>query len=331
MNENGTAKISGLSFSDGIIPTGRSLFYFDSASGGQLTLSNLSFQNTKLRDGISLFMFGSFASINAQNVNFNSITPVDNSDTTTLLVSLSAISSNVNSNITLTDIVMDSCAVAFMTVSNTQQSYDIDTHLTLTNVSISNGHYAYTENVIEFNSIKSNGVFQITLDQFTFSDITFERGGNLILFGHQQSDALVFKNSTFHKVVNGGINIESFDKQAAENLSKIKMTDIIVADIEAQDTRFILVQEGGYLEVYSSQFMHVSNTLTGAVIYGGYQKTTTLIYDSLFTNNTSIDGAVFNIESESVIKCTNCTFQYNFAIGSGVIKANDDGYYEFYN
>ena len=40
----------------------------------------------------------------------------------------------------------------------------------------------------------------------------------------------------------------------------------------------------------------------GAVINAGTRQTTTIITDSTFMNNTAIQGGVFNIQEESVIK-----------------------------
>lgn len=43
----------------------------------------------------------------------------------------------------------------------------------------------------------------------------------------------------------------------------------------------------------------------GAVISGGFQKTVTVIHDSVFQNNTAKKGGVFNVADQSVIKCFN--------------------------
>ena len=40
---------------------------------------------------------------------------------------------------------------------------------------------------------------------------------------------------------------------------------------------------------------------------------------------------MFLTQSESFIRLHNCTLTNNFAVGSGVIKAESNGYYEIYN
>jgi len=67
------------------------------------------------------------------------------------------------------------------------------------------------------------------------------------------------------------------------------------------------------------------------VLFAGYQRTTTIIRNSIFTNNTSLQGGVFTVESESVIRVYGSTFTSNFAVISGIIQASNNGYFEFYN
>ena len=69
----------------------------------------------------------------------------------------------------------------------------------------------------------------------------------------------------------------------------------------------------------------------GAVINAGTRQTTTIITDTDFINNTAIEGGVFSIQEESVIKCHNCVFTNNFASVSGVIRVAENGYFEIYD
>ena len=69
----------------------------------------------------------------------------------------------------------------------------------------------------------------------------------------------------------------------------------------------------------------------GAVINAGTRQTTTVITDTTFMNNTAIQGSVFSIQEESVIKCHNCVFTNNFASVSGVIRVAENGYFEIYD
>lgn len=63
----------------------------------------------------------------------------------------------------------------------------------------------------------------------------------------------------------------------------------------------------------------------------GYQKAVVNIADSVFQNNTALQGALFNIEDEGIVKCSNCTFTSNFAVMSGVVRTTTNGRFEFFN
>ena len=69
----------------------------------------------------------------------------------------------------------------------------------------------------------------------------------------------------------------------------------------------------------------------GAVINANARQTTVIITDSIFMNNTAVQGSAFSIQEESVIKCYNCVFSNNFASVSGVIRVADNGYFEIYS
>jgi hypothetical protein len=69
----------------------------------------------------------------------------------------------------------------------------------------------------------------------------------------------------------------------------------------------------------------------GAVLNAGHQKAKVIITDSVFTNNSAVEGAVFAIDSESEIKVYNSSIFNNFAISSGVAKVTKSGYFEFYD
>ena len=73
------------------------------------------------------------------------------------------------------------------------------------------------------------------------------------------------------------------------------------------------------MEIRNSFFNQVSWTDRGGVIYGGNKNTITSIYDSSFTNNTSIQAALFSIEDGGVIKLHNWNIVQNFAITAGLI------------
>jgi len=69
----------------------------------------------------------------------------------------------------------------------------------------------------------------------------------------------------------------------------------------------------------------------GAVLTAGLSSAVVNISDSVFYNNSAVQGGIFNVETESVIRCTNCKMMNNFALSSSIIRVVTSGYFEFYN
>ena len=259
--------------------------------------------NTKLSNGASVLTVGNIANIILKDLVFKQVVPVDPSDTLNYLVNLNEITSTVDRTITISNITVEDCSVSVLTISNSQQYDSVNQELSITGISINNGVYPYKDDLMVFSNIQSAAIFQMNLRKLVIHNVTFNRGGNLILFSHQPSQALVFEDSSFSDITNAGIMMESFDQNTASELpTKVNMVNITANNIDAQNSRFISLYEGAQLSIQNSTFTHITNTRTGAVLYAGYQKAKADIYDSRFVNNTSIEGAVFNVEEESVIK-----------------------------
>ena len=69
----------------------------------------------------------------------------------------------------------------------------------------------------------------------------------------------------------------------------------------------------------------------GAVLTAGLTNAQVLISDSIFTDNSAVEGSTFSIESQSLVRCTNCNISNNFAVSSGVARIETSGYFEFYS
>ena len=56
-----------------------------------------------------------------------------------------------------------------------------------------------------------------------------------------------------------------------------------------------------------------------------------VLYNTVFQYNSASNGAVFNIQSESLVKLYNCTIMNNFALEGGVLKVGTNGLFHIYN
>ena len=151
-----------------------------------------------------------------------------------------------------------------------------------------------------------------------------------MMLEHQLSNQLVIENSSFSNITSGIIYIESANKQMLSIPTGVKFVNSTFTLINSQYGSLISINEGGQLIITGCTFSQITWLEEGSVIYAGFQRTTTSIYSSTFVNNTSVQGGVFIVDSESVIKIYNSSLLYNFGVVSGVIQASNNGYFEIY-
>ena len=184
--------------------------------------------------------------------------------------------------------------------------------------------------LISFGSLQTQEDISFTIDSINFSNVTFLKYGNLLSFQQQIANILLLQNSNFRNVVSAFIYIEAANKKNLNVTTKVRISNTTFTSISAQYGSLIQVNEGGYLEINQSNFSAIYWFEEGPVLYAGSQRATVIITNSTFYNNTSLQGGVFNVDSESVIKIYNWEISYNFGVVSGVIHADNNGYYEVY-
>ena len=145
------------------------------------------------------------------------------------------------------------------------------------------------------------------------------------------SNQIVMSDSYATNVTGGSILIEAFNKNNLVLPASVRLINFTTNEINALYSSFILINEGGYLDILNSNFQNVMSYESGSVISAGYQKSTTNIYSSTFKYNSAINAGVFSIQSESVVKVYNSSIINNFALEGGVVIAGTNGYLEFYN
>ena len=123
------------------------------------------------------------------------------------------------------------------------------------------------------------------------------------------------------------ITIESANKQRLDLPTKVVFQNLTANLLNGVYYSFINVLTGGVLEIADSSFSNIFNAQSGAVVYAGYTNSSTKINNSVFVNNTSLKGGVFNIEYNSVVVLNNWSVTNSFAVESAVVQCSNNGYY----
>ena len=136
----------------------------------------------------------------------------------------------------------------------------------------------------------------------SFDNIKFTTKGYLMKLSHQLPTNLTISDSSFTNIQAGSILIISSNLRNTLLTTNVHILNSKMNNIGQESTSFIDIKKGGRLFIYSCNFTNIHTLQDGAVIAAGFQKTVTVIYDSLFQNNTAKNGGVFSTSEESVIK-----------------------------
>ena len=134
-----------------------------------------------------------------------------------------------------------------------------------------------------------------------------------------------------NNVTGGSIWVQSFNKQNLSIQANIKLSNLTIKNVDSKYVSFIQIYEGGLVEIINSSFKNTMSLESGSVLTAGYQKATIMINNSVFQYNSASNGAVFNVQSESLVKIYNCTIMNNFALEGGVLKVGTNGLFQIYN
>jgi hypothetical protein len=171
---------------------------------------------------------------------------------------------------------------------------------------------------------------------FEFSNLTFDNvryltSGNLLNLGQQLPNELTITDSTFTNLQSAGILIGTSSSVSESQRTKVTLINNKFDSSYSQSGSLISVYKEAEVKFENCTFTNLHTLASGAAITAGSSKARVTVADSSFFNNSAVEGSLFNIESESVIRCDNCSIYNNFALTSGVAKINSNGYFYFYD
>ena len=296
----------------------------------KLSISNVAMTSSTIGNQNALINTGSFSTLTISNCTFNGIGNGTPNDQDNYMIYVGSINLDSANNSTIKNMTIENSEIGLINFSSLSGTSSNNISFILSGVTYKNSNFNSKKNLLLFGNLESQQNITFVLDSFQYSNITFSTQGNIMMLEHQLLNQLIVQNSLFTNITSGIIYIESANKQKLDTPTKVKFINSTFSSINSQYGSLISMNEGGYLEILSWTFSQITWLEEGAVIYAGFQRTTTIIQNSTFTNNTSVQGGVFNVDSESVIKIYNSVLSYNFGVVSGVIHSNNNGYFEIY-
>ena len=295
------------------------------------TVSNSVFKNLQMKTGNVIISAGPVDGIEIRNITFTNITGVTPSNVANTFIEIASIDVASNNPYLIESINIYNSSSRLLILDKVINSPTSTKYFMINNILYTNGVIEYNNDLVILGDLETQVDFIISFTNITFSNLIFERGGNMLYFQQQLKNSVLVNNILFYNITGGSITIESANLQNLTTPTKVTFTNLTANMLNGNYHSFINIFTGGSLEINNSSFSNIFNIQSGAVIYAGYTNSTTTIRNSVFTNNTSLKGGVFNIEYKSVIILDSWVVSNSFAVESGVVQSSNNGYYKFYN
>jgi hypothetical protein len=186
-------------------------------------------------------------------------------------------------------------------------------------------------NLIDTSGLSYNLNVTMEFKNIIFVNIGSSTTGNLLSFGHQLPKTLIVRDSSFKNLNSAGIVVGITTSVSDAQTTKVTFINNQFDSFYSESRSFVSVYKEAIAEFLNCTFTNMHTLSSGAAITAGASKARVIVSDSTFTNNSAVDGSVFNIESESFIRWNTCSFISNFALTSGVVRINSNGYFYFYD
>ena len=185
--------------------------------------------------------------------------------------------------------------------------------------------------LISTDGISSTQDISFEFTNITFTGISYPRSGNLMNLNHLLANQVLIQDSSFTNLTNAGIEIGGITSTNNNIRSKVKIINSVFDDTIVGTSSFISAYTKSEVEIINCTFTNMATVDNGAVLRAMFTEVIVNISDSVFQSNSAIEGSLFNIESQGVVRCTNCTIMKNFAVTSGIARTDSSGYFEFYS
>ena len=305
---------------------------FKTSTPSYLTLKNWIFSNINMKSQTSLINTAVMKNLYLSNIIFSQIVQTDPTDTSNNMINIGGMDFNTTGSFSINQVYAQNSSVSMLNMRNIINSNisSIQT-LPISNIGYSSSVLQYSDNMINLKNIELDSNLQIQIFNISMTDITFTRGGNVILFQQQTKAPMTVTNLFFKNIYGGGVQFEAYNKNNLTLTTNMKLTNMTVINWNGNTQSFLTATTGAVISIYSSSFTNNWNYLSGAVASADSLGTSISFFDSVFRNNTSIKGGVFYADNQGLVSWTNWTIQNNFAVQSGVIQASNDGYFDIYS
>ena len=263
--------------------------------------SNLTFENLKMSTGGIIIKTGPVNGLQMRNVTFKGITGVTPNEVENYLIYITSIDTKSSNNYLIDNVKIYNSSSNLLSLNVLLNSPLSTKYFNISNILYDSSIIQFYNDLIKFGNMENQIDLNIIFTNITFSNLIFKQGGNMLYFQQQLKNPVSFQNILFSNITGGSITILSANKQRLDLTTKVVFQNLTANLLNGVYYSFINVLTGGVLEIADSSFANIFNAQSGAVVYAGYKNSLTTIKNSVFVNNTSLKGGVFNIEYNSMV------------------------------
>ena len=294
---------------------------------GRITISGINAENlTTDTDGLILNIELAII-LQASLLSFKNISSYDSESSNNYMISITAMDLAASYPSVIQNITVSNSNTGIMNIQSVIGDLSDNNALVIQNMVVSECTINTKIDMITLSSLNTYELYSTVFSNLTFQNLEFTQNANIFNLGHLLPVPVQILDSSFSNIKGGKININSFTSEIANLSTIVLMENVTAKNINAKYNSFLELRTGAVLSINNSIFTHVGWYEEGSVLFAGTEQTKTKIENTIFENDTALQGGVIFVEQQSVVKWSNCTFINNFAVEGGVIAIFDNGYF----
>jgi hypothetical protein len=198
---------------------------------------------------------------------------------------------------------MKNSSVSFIKISSFLNAPPTQRSIYFSNISFRDMHIQTRSKLIDTEGLEFDSKVRVEFSNLTFDKVSYSTKGYLMNLGHLSSDYLLIKDSSFTNLNSAKILIESVSSPTKS--AKVKLINSKFDSFYSETESLISVYNEAVVEIQNCSFSNLHTLVSGAAISAGASKASVTIENSSFVNNSAVEGAVFNAQSESQLRCNN--------------------------
>ena len=286
---------------------------------------NSTFSNDLVKSMTSYVLISNPHTLTSNNLTFLLINDDNSNSEESALFVFDSIDLSQGNNITLSSVTVTNCTSSFYRLLSVSSTAPTTKFVNLNAISLSSSSYSSQTNLMIFGPLYTTEDVQFVMQNTSFTNLNFEKYGNIIYLKQQTQKPFLLQNSNFQNIIGGRIYVEPDTVDTNTLPAAIDVYNLTVANNDFIDFTFINLQQHSQLTVSTWAFYKNSATFWGTLISITDDNSVANITNCNFNNNNGMTGGILYVDGHSTINVSNSTFYNNFAVSASISYVSNEG------